>query len=45
MISAMELLVLLVLMTLLAVAAPTLGTDSRNLHDPVDSEAPRPGLW
>lgn len=41
----MELIVILTLVVLLAILAPILGTDSRNLRDPLDAQEPRAGLF
>jgi hypothetical protein len=41
----MELIVILALVVLLAILAPVFGTDSRGLHDPLDAQEPRAGLF
>jgi len=41
----MELLVIVLILVLLAVLAPILGADSRDLRDPLDAQQPRPGLF
>jgi len=41
----MELIVILSLLVLVALLAPVFGTDSRALHDPLDAQQPRTGLF
>jgi hypothetical protein len=45
MITDMETILILTLLVLLALLAPILGTDSRDLHDPLDAQEPRAGLF
>ena len=45
MITAMDTILILTLLVLLALLAPILGTDSRDLHDPLDAQKPRSGLF